>query len=182
MPLRARQLQTFATLKQLAKLYRCAQGYNQGLYPHVWYIIFHDFLSLLQWWWSCSWLPPPHPHPTRQPPNTNNFFTPMYDTSFFMIFWAGHNGASLVHDLHDFSWPFCMILHDFAFFWRHTPTYHTSFSLIFWASHNSAGLVHGLHDFAWPYFMILHAFAFMGWYTHTYHTSFFIVFCHNGDW
>ena len=37
--------------------------------------------------------------------------TPMYHTSFFMIFLADHNGASLVHDLHDFSWPFCMILH-----------------------------------------------------------------------
>ena len=62
------------------------------------------------------------------------------------------------------------ILHDFAFFWRHTLTYHTSFSLIFWASHNSAGLVHGLHDFAWPYFMILHF-----WEVYPYIS--YIIFC-----
>ena len=121
MALHSRQLQTFATLKQLAKLYRCAQGYNQGLYPHVWYIIFHDFLSLLQWWWFCSWLPPP-----RHPPNTNNFFTPMYDTSFFMIFWAGHNGNSLVHDLHDFAWPFFMILHDYLTVEMYTLSFSSS--------------------------------------------------------
>ena len=125
MALRSRQLQTFATLKQLAKLYRCAQGYNQGLYPHVWYIIFHDFLSLLQWWWSCSWLPPPHPHPTRQPPNTNNFFTPMYDTSFFTIFWARHNGEG----------PAAGFYHPNFF----TPMYDTSFFMIFWARHNDDG-------------------------------------------
>ena len=68
MALRSRQLQTFATLKQLGKLYRCAQGYNQGLYPHVWYIIFHDFLSQFQWWRSCSWYEPPQPHPTHRLP------------------------------------------------------------------------------------------------------------------
>ena len=42
--------------------------------------------------------------------------TPMYHTSFFMIFWAGHNVDTLVHDFSNFAW-FCMtifiILHDF---------------------------------------------------------------------
>ena len=69
MALRSRQLQTFATLKQLAKLYRCAQGYNQGLYPHVWYIIFHNFFEpvamvmVLQL--AATTPPPPHPPPTQ---------------------------------------------------------------------------------------------------------------------
>ena len=101
MALRSRQLQTFATLKQLAKLYRCAQGYNQGLYPHVWYIIFHN----LQWW--C-----------------------MYDTSFFMIFWARHNDDGPTTDFHhptptpptillilEIFLPPCMI-HHFSWFFE----------------------------------------------------------------
>ena len=32
-------------------------------WPHVWYIIFHDFSSPLQWWWSCSWFPALCPRP-----------------------------------------------------------------------------------------------------------------------
>ena len=100
--------------------------------------------------------------------------TPMYHTSFFMIFWAGHNGASLVHDLHDFSWPFCMILHFFG-----------------------GILLHITHHFPWFFepvtivlvlcmvCMILHDhiswICIFGRFTPTYHTSFFLVFCHNGD-
>ena len=40
-------------------------------------------------------------------------YTPMYHTSFFMIFQAGHNGDNFVHDFHDFEKfcisQFCMI-------------------------------------------------------------------------
>ena len=96
----------------------------------------------------------------------------MYHTSFFMIFWAGHKGASLVHDLHDFSWPFCMILQFFG------------------------GIpIHITHHFPWFFepvtivlvlcmvCMILHDhiswFCIFGRFTPTYHTSFFLVFCHN---
>ena len=48
-----------------------------------------------------------------------------------MIFWAGHNGDSNVHDLQNFAWPFCMILHDLAYFVMYTPTYQTKFFMIF---------------------------------------------------
>ena len=41
-------------------------------------------------------------------------FTPMSHTSFFMIFVAGCNSNTLMHDLPDFAWPvwmiFCMII------------------------------------------------------------------------
>ena len=59
------------------------------------YIIFHDFLACFS---SASLV---HDHFA--------FFgryTPKYHTSFFMIFLASHNGVSLVHDLHDFAWPY----------------------------------------------------------------------------
>jgi len=42
--------------------------------------------------------------------------TPTYHATFFMIFWANHDGDSNVHDLHDFAWLFLMTLHDFAFY------------------------------------------------------------------
>jgi len=84
----------------------------------------------------------------------------MYYTPFFMIFWAGHNGDSNVHDLQNFAWPFCMILHDLAYFVMYTPTYQTKFFMIFWAGHNGDSNVHDLHDFAWLFLMTLHDFAF----------------------
>ena len=51
----------------------------------------------MQWWWSRSCFPPPQPHPTHHPPK---FCTPMYDTSFSMIFWAGCNGDGPAADIH----------------------------------------------------------------------------------
>ena len=56
---------------------------------------------------------------------------------------------SLVHDLHDFAWPFFMILHDFLTVEMYTHMYFTSFFIIFWASYYGDTLVHDLHNFAW---------------------------------
>ena len=75
-PIRPCALGNFKLLQLSSNLQSFGQGYNQGLYTHVWYIIFHNFLSPSQWWRSFSWLPPPHLHPTRHPPNTNNFYYP----------------------------------------------------------------------------------------------------------
>ena len=45
-------------------------------------------------------------------------YTPMYHTSFFMIFHAGHKGDNFVHDFHDFSkifLPASGVVEDFPY-------------------------------------------------------------------
>ena len=87
------------------------------LFPHVWYIIFHNFSSPSLCWSSHAWFPPP----TCHPPTTTNptFCYPMYDTLFLTIFQAQHYAD---HPMHDFHHPtathpiFCFPMYDTSFF------------------------------------------------------------------
>ena len=56
----------------------------------------------------------------------------MYHTSFFMIFQAGHNVDTHVHDFADFAW-FCMILHDHFHYLYELLTYHAKYLTIDWS-------------------------------------------------
>ena len=99
------------------------------------------------------------------------YYTPMYYTSFFMIFYPGCNGDTLVHDLHDFAWLLCMIFKylnhfDYKLFWRVKKSVlwlpkpvRTSFFTGFWCMIAwFAVLFYKFASFAWPFYSFLHVF------------------------